>query len=166
MGLKANQARLTLQMPTVSGLTYQFDATFNHRGILYVVECKKRRSLLIGSELVHYFSSKILDYVLASGAKGSPLRMRGIFISTQDTGDSGHIFGMAFGIKVIDPAHPPVEYMLSTLPKGEETLRKSLQQLKLRLERDFARDKRISPTDTYKEYQFLRRRWEMIAGTS
>lgn len=165
-GLKAHQPRLTLQMPTISGLAYQFDASFTYRDALFVIECKRRRSLLVGSELVHYFSSKILDYVLASEKAGSHMKMRGIFLSTQDTGDTGFIYGLSFGVRVVDPAHPPIEYMLSTLPQEEVTLRRALQQLESQMDADFIHDSRASPSAVYKEYQFLRKRWEKVAGSS
>lgn len=165
-GLKAHQPRLTLQMPTISGLTYQFDTSFTYRDILFVIECKKRGSLLVGSELVHYFSSKILDYVLASEKTGSHLKMRGIFVSTRDTGETGFIYGLSFGVRVIDPAHPPIEYILSTLPQEEVALRRALQQLESQMDADFIHDTRTSPSAVYKEYQFLRKRWEKVAGSS
>jgi hypothetical protein len=165
-GLKANQPRLTLQMPTISGLTYQFDASFSCRDVLYLIECKKRKSLLTGGELVHYFASKVLDYELAAKRSGTQLKMRGIFMSTQDTGDSGHVFGLAFGVRVIDPAHPPLEFMLSKLPPGEASLQRSLVELQEKTNVDFVNDPRSSPASVYKEYQFLRGRWEKVVGNS
>lgn len=164
-GLKANQPRLTLQMPTVSGLAYQFDASFSFRDAIFVIECKKRRTLLTGGELVHYFSSKILDYALASERAGGRMKMRGIFVSTQDIGDSGFIYGLSFGVRVIDPAHPPVEYMVSTIPENETALRCSLEQLETQLDTDFIHDTRVSPSAVYQQYQFLKRRWEKVAGS-
>jgi hypothetical protein len=163
-GLKAHQPRLTLQLPTISGLAYQFDASFSFRDALFVIECKKRKSLLIGSELVHYFSSKILDYALASERAGRPMKMHGIFLSTQDTGDSGTIYGLSFGVIVIDPFRPPVRYMLSTLPAGETALRQSLAELDTQMSLDFIHGTRTSPSQVYKQYQFLRKRWKEIVG--
>ncbi|MCX6659249.1 MAG: hypothetical protein NTX81_02545, partial [Candidatus Bathyarchaeota archaeon] len=139
-GLKANPPRLTLQLPTISGLTYQFDVSFYFHNALFVIECKKRESLLTGSELVHYFLSKIMDYVLASKRAGGNLKMHGIFLSTQDTGDSGCICGLSFGVRVIDPTHPPIEYMLSKLPQEEVALRKSLEHLGKKIDTDFIHD--------------------------
>ena len=165
-GLKANQPRLTLQMPTISGLTYQFDASFSYRDLLFLIECKKRKSLLTGGELVHYFASKVLDYELAARRSGSHHKMRGIFMSTHDTGDSGHVFGLAFGVKVIDPAHPPLEYMLSKLPSSENALKRSFTELHEKMSADFVGDVRNSPASIYKEYQFLRGRWEKVAGSA
>ena len=165
-GLKANQPRLTLQMPTISGLAYQFDASFSYRDFLFLIECKKRKALLTGGELVHYFASKVLDYELAARRSGNHLKMRGIFMSTQDTGDSGHVFGLAFGVKVIDPTHPPVEFMLSKLPSGEAALRRCFVELQEKTNTDFVNDIRNSPSSVYKEYQFLHGRWEKIVGNS
>lgn len=162
-GIKANQPRLTLQMPTVSGLSYQFDASFSFRDTLYVVECKKRKSMLTGSELVHYFVSKILDYVLAVEGSGKAVQLRGIFLSTQDAGDSGFTFGLSFGVRVIDPVHPPVEYMLSNLPTGETALMQSLSELSDRMNMDFIHNRRASPNDLYKQYKFLQSRWRNSA---
>jgi hypothetical protein len=164
-GLKAQQPRLTLQLPTISGLTYQFDASFSHRNILFVIECKKRKPLLTGSELVHYFCSKILDYVLASERAGNPIKMRGIFVSTQDSGDHGFIYGISFGVRIVDPAHPPPEYMIATLPQAEETLRSSLANLAAEMDGDFLRDPRLSPPKIFKEYQYHRTRWEKIVAS-
>jgi hypothetical protein len=163
-GLKAHQPRLTLQLPTVSGLTYQFDASFSHRDVFFVLECKKRKSLLTGSELVHYFCSKILDYVLASERAGKRLRMRGIFVSTHDSGDHGFIYGMPFGVRVVDPEHPPPEYMVATLPQDEVALKNSLLVLSNQFDADFLHDSRLSPLKVFKEYEFLRSRWEKIEG--
>jgi hypothetical protein len=165
-GLKANQPRLTLQMPTISGLTYQFDASFSYRDLLFLIECKKRKSLLTGGELVHYFASKVLDYEMAAKRSGSRLRMRGIFMSTQDTGDSGHVFGLAFGVRVIDPTHPPLEFMLSKLPRSEAALKRSFMELQEKTSVDFVNDVRNSPSSVYKQYQFLRGRWENVVGSS
>ncbi len=165
-GLKANQPRLTLQMPTISGLTYQFDASFSYRDLLFLIECKKRKSLLTGGELVHYFASKVLDYEMAAKRSGSRLRMRGIFMSTQDTGDSGHVFGLAFGVRVIDPTHPPLEFMLSKLPSSEAALKRSFMELQEKTSVDFVNDVRNSPSSVYKQYQFLRGRWENVVGNS
>ena len=162
-GLKAQSPRLTLQLPSISGLTYQFDASFSHRNTLFVIECKKRKSLLTGSELVHYFCSKILDYVLASERAGNPIKMRGIFVSTQDSGDHGFIYGMSFGVRVIDPGHPPPEYMIASLPQAEETLKTSIATLAAEMDADFLRDPRLSPPKIFKEYEFHRSRWEKIA---
>jgi hypothetical protein len=161
-GLKANQPRLTLQMPTISSLVYQFDASFSHRDTLFLVECKKRKSLLTGIELVHYFTSKILDYGLAADRSGSKLKLRGIFMSTQDTGDSGHVYGLSFGVRVIDPTHPPVEFMLSKLPAGETALKQSLLALQAKTDSDFLTDQRTTPSSVYKEYQFLRGRCDKL----
>jgi hypothetical protein len=165
-GLKANQPRLTLQMPTISGLAYQFDASFSYRDALFLIECKKRKSLLTGTEVVHYFTSKILDYALAAERSGTKLKMRGIFMSTQDTGDSGHVYGLSFGVRVIDPSHPPVEFMLSRLPPSEAALKQSLLALQEKADSDFVTDQRTSPSSVYKEYQFLHRRWNKIADNS
>jgi hypothetical protein len=165
-GLKANPPRLTLQMPTISGLAYQFDASFSYRDAIFLIECKKRKSLLTGIELVHYFASKILDYALAANRSGSLLKMRGIFMSTQDTGDSGHVYGLSFGVRVIDPSHPPVEFILSRLPDSEAALRRSFQELQRKVDTDFVNDLRNSPSSVYKDYQFLRGRWDKVAGNS
>jgi hypothetical protein len=164
-GLKAHPPRMTLQMPTVSGLTYQFDASFSHRDNLFVIECKKRKSLLTGSELVHYFCSKILDYVLASERTDTRLKLRGIFLSTQDTGDHGFIYGMTFGVRTVDPKHPPPEYMMARLPQEEGTLKSSLLNLASQMDADFLRDSRLSPPKVFKEYQFHRSRWEKILAS-
>jgi hypothetical protein len=115
---------------------------------------------------VHYFSSKILDYALAANRSGSHLKMRGIFMSTQDTGDSGHVYGLSFGVRVIDPSHPPVEFMLSKLPDSEAALRCSFQELQRKVDTDFVNDLRNPPSFVYKEYQFLKGRWDKIVGNS
>jgi hypothetical protein len=114
-------------MPTISGLTYQFDASFSYRDLLFLIECKRKSPT--GGELVHYFASKVLDYELAAKRSGCHLRMRGIFMSTQDTGHSGHVFGLAFGVRVTDPTHPPLEFMLSKLPASEAALKRSFVEL-------------------------------------
>jgi hypothetical protein len=87
-------------------------------------------------------------------------------MSTQDTGDNGHVYGLSFGVRIIDPAHPPVEFMLSKLPPSEPALKQSLLALQEKTDSDFVNDHRTSPSSVYRDYQFLRGRWNSLVNDS
>ena len=116
LGLRPNPPRHTLNYPTFSGGSYQFDASFSLGDVTYVIECKRTKMPAKGH--IHYFNSQILDYLLGAKIRKQNLVMKGIFLSTVKVRESSMIYAIANGITVIDPVSPPLEYMVSTLKEG------------------------------------------------
>jgi len=161
LGLRPNPPRYTLNYPTFSGLTYQFDGSFNLGNAVYVVECK--RTKIPAKVHLHYFNSQILDYLFGARAKKDELVMNGIFLSTVRVKRNSMIYAIANGIMVIDPVSPPLEHMRSTLEEGSVLFRAIEQLLEKwpdsRTILDFGRVRRWSASDLLKEYRFLCKRW-------
>lgn len=160
LGLRPTPPRHTLNYPTFSGDTHQFDASFRVGNITYVIECKKRK--MAAKEHIHYFNSKVLDYVLGARARGESFPMKGIFLSTVEVGEASMIYAIAYGIMIIDPVSPPIEHMMATVSRNSPLWR-ALQDLKDKLPNlhvsDFNVADRRPATDLYNQYRFLRKRW-------
>ena len=161
LGLRPNPPRYTLDYPTLSGNTYQFDGSFTHQDTVYVIECKRTR--MAAKEYIYYFNSKILDYVFGAMIRKKTLPIKGIFLSTVEVGDSSMVYAMAYGIIVIDPESPPLEHMLSTSREGT-ALHRAINDL-LRRMPDLSVIFKVnqigfdSAADLYRNYRFLCKRW-------
>ncbi len=154
-GLEAFLPRHTMNIPTLSGNSYQFDASFSHEQTVYVVECKRRQ--LSAAEHVPYFVSKVLDHSIAIRGKGS--RIRGIFLSSVEVGQSSMQFGFAFGLKIINPEYPPLEELFFRC-HGKEPLTRAIRKLWEELDSTDPLNPRVSssPQTILKSYEFLKRR--------
>ena len=115
LGFQPNPPRLTLELPTLSGNRHQFDASFQQGNIYYLVECKNTKTA--AKDYIYYFYSKILDYIYAAD-DGS--QFKGIFVCAVEVPDSAWRYSIAYGIRVLDPVSPPLEYMIKT---GEKHLK-------------------------------------------
>jgi hypothetical protein len=144
-----------MNMPTLSGNSYQFDSSFSHEQTVYVVECKRRQ--LTAAEHVPYFVSKLLDHSIAIRGKRS--RIRGIFLSSVDVGESSMQFGFAFGLKIVSPAYPPLEELFSRC-HGYDPLRRAIRKLWEQLDSTNPLNPMTSssPQTLLKSYEFLKRR--------
>ena len=111
VGLDPIPPRMILDLPTRSGNLHQFDTMFRHGNEIYVVECKNTREA--AKDYLYYFNAKILDYLHVMIPEQG-LSLRGIFLSTVPVADSAWRYGLAYGIRIVDPESPPPEYMLST----------------------------------------------------
>jgi len=109
LGFQPNPPRLTLELPTLSGNRHQFDASFQHGNVYYLVECKNTKTA--AKDYIYYFYSKILDYIYASD-DGS--QFKGIFVCAVEVPDSAWRYSIAYGVRVLDPVSPPLEYMIKT----------------------------------------------------
>ena len=112
LGFHPYPPRLTLELPTVSGNRHQFDASFQREDTYYLVECKNTKTA--AKDYLYYFYSKILDYVYASG-DGS--QFKAIFVCAVEVPDSAWRYSIAYGVRVLDPISPPLEYMIKTSEK-------------------------------------------------
>ena len=144
-----------MNLPTLSGNSYEFDASFSHKQTVYVVECKRRQ--LTVAEHVPYFVSKVLDHNIAIRGKGSGIR--GIFLSSIDVGHASMQFGLAFGLKILTPEYPPLEE-LSSRCHDHEPLRRAIRKLWEQLDSMDPLDPKASssPQTLLKSYEFLKRR--------
>ena len=159
-GFEAFQPRYTIPYPTLSGAHHQFDACYKEGNTFHVFECKKIKIPL--KQHIYYFNSKIFDYVLAAWKSGSDFRIKGTFLSTVDVGDSVMAYALSYGLTVIDPSSPPIEYMLRSdiNPK----LRRTLRDFKVSLPQSLDVLKRKTITgktgkELCSEYRFLVKRW-------
>jgi hypothetical protein len=154
-GLEAFPPRHTMNVPTLSGNSYQFDASFSHEQTVYVVECKRRQ--LTAAEHVPYFVSKVLDHSIAIQGKGS--RVRGIFLSSVEVGQSSMQFGFAFGLKIISPEYLPLEELFFR-SHGNEPLSRAIRKLWEQLDSADPLNPKVSsaPQTLLKSYEFLKRR--------
>jgi len=116
-GFDAYPPRTTLNLPTRSGNLHQFDAAFRLGGEIFVVECKNTREA--AKEYLYTFNAKILDYVHALEPKQG-ISFRGFFLSTVPVAYSAWRYGLAYGIRIIDPDSPPPEYVINT--QNDESL--------------------------------------------
>jgi hypothetical protein len=158
LGLKPNPPRFTPRLPTLSGNLYQYDVSFVHNGVIFLAECKRRE--LTGREHVFYLGSRILDHVLGARLKGKSISVRGIFISTTDLPESAWLYALAYGITILEPSSPPIEWILTRLPP-DSLLKNPLHKLVgdiHELTDALNPSRRRSPKDILKEYQYLGRR--------
>lgn len=109
-GFEANPPRTTLNLPTLSGNAHQFDSSFKQGGEIFVVECKNTREA--AKEYLYTFNAKILDYIDAL-EPGQGLSFRGFFLSTVPVALSAWRYGLAYGIRIVDPDSPPPEYIVT-----------------------------------------------------
>jgi len=159
LGLEPNPPRMTLQLPTLSGNLHQFDASFRYGKNVYVIECKNTR--LAAKDYIYYFNAKILDYVLASKERSEELTLRGIFLSTVPVAKSALRYSFAYGIRVVDPISPPIEYMIQTI-LDDEGLKSALGTLLDQVNEITPKGNSLNlqkPSQLFKEYQFLCARW-------
>jgi len=148
-GLEANPPRIMLDLPTLSGNRHQFDGSFRHGDVKYVVECKNTSQA--AKDYLYYFRSKIADYLDVS----SDLDMRGIFLSTVAVAESAWRFGLAYRVRIIDPVSPPIEYMLNSV--CDEALSASLNRTLIALSDPALNG--LTPEQMLEEYRFLVGRW-------
>lgn len=120
IGFQPNPPRFTLELPTISGNRHQFDASFRHEDTYYLIECKNTKTA--AKDYVYYFYSRILDHIFASN-DGS--KFKGIFICAVEVPDSAWRYSIAYGLRVLDPSSPPVEYMIKTCT-GDLNLQKAI----------------------------------------
>lgn len=113
LGFQPNPPRLTLELPTISGNRHQFDASFQHENTYYLVECKNTKTA--AKDYIYYFYSIILDYIYAS-SDGS--KFKAIFVCAVEVPDSAWRYSIAYGVRVLDPISPPLEYMIKTSEKN------------------------------------------------
>jgi hypothetical protein len=154
-GLKAFPPRQIVNMPTLSGNSYEFDASFSHGDILYLLECKRRQ--LSAAEHVPYFASKVLDHGIAVRGKGT--RIKGIFMSSVEVGPSSMQFGFAFGLRIITPSDPPLEELYSRC-EDNGALKRAVHKLWEQMDSVDPLGKLSGPTapTLLKSYEFLKRR--------
>lgn len=112
LGFQPNPPRFTLELPTISGNRHQFDASFRHEDTYYLIECKNTKTA--AKDYVYYFYSRILDHIFASN-DGS--KFKGVFICAVEVPDSAWRYSIAYGVRVLDPVSPPLEYMIKTSEK-------------------------------------------------
>jgi hypothetical protein len=110
VGLDPYPPRMTLELPTLSGNFHQFDASFRYEHDIFVVECKNTKQA--AKDYLYYFNAKIMDYI-HSTSSNELFSFRGIFLSTVPVSDSAWKYGLAYGLRIIDPDSPPPEYMIS-----------------------------------------------------
>jgi len=123
VGLDPNPPRTTLLMPTVSGNVHQFDGCLRSGETIFVVECKNTREA--AKDYLYYFNAIIMDYT-QSPKFSKRIGLRGIFVSTVSVADSAWRYGLAYGIRIVDPVSPPPEYMLKST--HDEGLKQGLLQ--------------------------------------
>jgi len=155
-GFQPNPPRLTLELPTISGNRYQFDASFRHDNTWYLVECKNTRTAAM--DYVYYFNSKILDYLYATSNND---RFKGIFLSAVDVPDSAWRYSIAYGLRILDPISPPLELMINNCGRD--------MSLKVALERYLEKIKSLSLHNwdlfefntfrMHEEYRYYCSRW-------
>jgi len=155
-GFDPDPPRTTLNLPTRSGNVHQFDASFRAGGNIFVVECKNTREA--AKDYLYYFNAEILDYIHALDPHQG-LSLKGIFLSTVPVAHSAWRYGLAYGIRIIDPDSPPPEYVL------KDPVDKSLTYgFKGILDKmDDLTEKNGQPQDASRvleEYRFLCRRWK------
>ncbi len=155
-GFDTDPPRTTLNLPTLSGNAHQFDSSFKLGGEIFVVECKNTREA--AKEYLYTFNAKIMDYVDAIEPEQS-LSFRGFFLSTVPVALSAWRYGLAYGIRIVDPDSPPPEYVIancvgeSLIAAFEDILEKMLELSQRQAGRQWA-------PKVLEEYRFLCRRWK------
>ena len=130
-GLDPNPPRSTLMLPTLSGNTHQFDGCLRSGEDTYVVECKNTRDA--AKDYLYYFNAKLMDYT-QSPRFNRRTGLSGIFLSTVSVADSAWRYGLAYGVRIVDPVSPPPEYMLrntvdAALSEGLKQLLEKMSEL-------------------------------------
>jgi len=155
-GVSVLPPRSTLNYPTVSSLTHQFDVVMSQNNTFYVIECKRRGIASI--DQIFSFNAKILDYAFKdSFNKG--FSIKGVFLSTAELTDNARKYALAHGIIPIDPSLPPIQFMIDRV-KEEDTLYRELMEFKsvLMLPQPFT-----SRSDTHEflnNYAIYREKWK------
>ena len=154
IGLDAHPPRWTLQLPTLSGNYHQFDASFSFSRSIFVVECKNTKQA--AKDYLYYFNAKLLDY-LHSPARAINFSLKGIFLSTVTVAESAWRYGLAYGIRIIDPDSPPPEYMLREVEKGSfpVLVRNMIKKMNSLCDNPLENN----PQGVLDDYRFLCSRW-------
>lgn len=121
-GIEVLPPRSTLNYPTVSGLTHQFDVVMRENNTFYVIECKRRYVATI--DQIFSFNAKILDYAFKDFFNKS-FSIKGLFLSTAELTDNARKYALAHGIIPIDPSLPPIQFMMDKM-KEEDPLYREL----------------------------------------
>jgi hypothetical protein len=155
-GFDSDPPRTTLNLPTRSGNVHQFDASFRSGGNIFVVECKNTREA--AKNYLYYFNAEILDYIHALDPQQG-LSLKGIFLSTVPVAYSAWLYGLAYGIRIIDPDSPPPEYVLKklvdqSLTEGFKSILDKMDDLKETNNRSQGAPRVLE------EYRFLCGRWK------
>jgi hypothetical protein len=151
-----NPPRTTLNLPTLSGNVHQFDASFEQGDTIFIVECKNTKEA--AKEYLYTFNAKIKDYVDAL-SPGQSLSFRGFFLSTVQVAYSAWRYGLAYGIRIVDPDSPPPEYVIAncsdvSLVSAFEGIQEKMLDLSFRL------DATQNARQVLDEYRFLCSRWK------
>jgi hypothetical protein len=125
-GIAVLPPRSTLNYPTVSGLTHQFDVAIRENNTFYVIECKRRGIASI--DQIFSFNAKILDYAFKDSFNKC-FSIKGVFLSTAELTDNARKYALAYGIIPIDPSLPPIQFMLNRV-KEKDTLYQELVEFK------------------------------------
>jgi len=128
-GVTLRPPRTELEYPSFSGIKHPFDNIFIHEKVLYPIECKTTFHQI---EHLYAFNGKILDHALGLRIHDIALRMRGIFLSTTELGESARVYAFSYGIIPIDPVAAPLEYMIETVHE-DDSLRQQLVELNERV---------------------------------
>lgn len=123
-GVTSRPPRTELEYPSFSGINHIFDNMFLHEKIVYPIECKAARHEV---EHLYTFNAKLIDHALGFKVHGLQLHIRGIFLSTKELGESARAYAFAYGIIPIDPAVPPIDYMIESA--DDQILRQELKRL-------------------------------------
>jgi hypothetical protein len=121
-GIAVLPPRTTLNYPTVSGLTHQYDVVMRENNTFYVIECKRRGVATI--DQIFSFNAKILDYAFKDSFNKN-FSIKGVFLSTAELTDNARKYALAHGIIPIDPSLPPIQFMIDRV-KEEDTLYQEL----------------------------------------
>jgi len=148
--------RTTLSLQTRSCNVHQFDASFRTGKDIYVIECKNTREA--AKDYLYVFNAKILDYAHALRTEQN-ITLRGIFLSTVPVVQSAWCYGLAYGIRIVDPDSPPPEYMKRS--SHDQLMVDSLEKLIAKMT-DLADGESTSlkPPRILEEYRFLYKRWK------
>jgi hypothetical protein len=155
-GFDPNPPRTMLNLQTLSGNVHQFDASFRNGGEIFVIECKNTREA--AKEYLYVFNAKILDYVHALEPEQG-LSIRGIFLSTVPVAQSAWRYGLAYGVRIVDPESPPPEYVMRN--SADQSLVSGFERIIDKMADLAERHARLhKPTIILEEYRFLCRRWK------
>lgn len=159
LGFQPNPPRLTLELPTLSGNRHQFDASFQHENIYYLVECKNTKTA--AKDYIYYFYSKILDYIYASD---DGIQFKAIFVCAVEVPDSAWRYSIAYGVRVLDPVSPPLEYMIKTGEK-QPKLQKAMSNYLEKIESISLKNWDLLDSDPNRlldEYRYFCSRWREL----
>jgi hypothetical protein len=153
LGFTSYPPRHILDWPSLSGNKYQFDASFSIDGVVYLVECKRKK--FSSNENMFYFNAKLIDYLFAAGGQLPP---EGIFLSTSPLERTARLYAIAYCIKAVDPEWPPLEHLLAALPadsKYRTPLTDLLQKIQENKPSPFSNRPRRNPTELLGQFEFL-----------